>query len=100
MRINPETGALTTIPAGPGGAMSDYQNVTLFSGGGGLVSTTMDYMRFAEAMRNGGELDGQRILSPKTVSYMAQNHLPAQCIFLGCRPVQWRTRSSHCPATR
>lgn len=75
--INPETGALTTIPAGPGGAMSDYQNVTLFSGGGGLVSTTMDYMRFAEAMRNGGELDGQRILSPKTVSYMAQNHLPA-----------------------
>ena len=37
----------------------------------------MDYMRFAEAMRNGGELDGQRILSPKTVSYMAQNHLPA-----------------------
>ena len=75
--VNPETGALTTIPAGPGGAMSDYQNVTLFSGGGGLVSTTMDYMRFAEAMRNGGELDGQRILSPKTVSYMAQNHLPA-----------------------
>jgi CubicO group peptidase (beta-lactamase class C family) len=58
-------------------AMCDYQDVTLFSGGGGLVSTTMDYMRFAEAMRNGGTFDGARILSPKTVAYMTTNHLPA-----------------------
>ncbi len=75
--IDPETKALTTIPGGNTDAMADYQNVTLFSGGGGLVGTTMDYMRFAEAMRNGGELDGARILSPKTVNYMATNHLPA-----------------------
>ncbi len=75
--IDPQTQALTTIPAGNTDAMADYENVTLFSGGGGLVSTTMDYMRFAEAMRNGGELEGARILSPKTVSYMASNHLPA-----------------------
>jgi|TARA_Y100000310_G_scaffold293921_1_gene323938 CubicO group peptidase (beta-lactamase class C family) len=58
-------------------AMSDYQKVSLYSGGGGLVSTAMDYMRFSEAMRNGGELNGVRILSDKTVRYMSKNHLPA-----------------------
>ena len=53
-----------------------YTDETLFSGGGGLVSTTMDYLRFSEMMRRGGELDGVRLLSPKTVDYMAMNHLP------------------------
>ena len=53
-----------------------YTDTTLFSGGGGLVSTTMDYLRFSEMMRRGGELDGVRILSPKTVAYMATDHLP------------------------
>ena len=57
-------------------AMQDYDDVRLFSGGGGLVSTALDYARFAEAMRNGGSLDGVRILGPKTVAYMATNHLP------------------------
>ena len=75
--IDPKTGALTQIPEGQGVAMQDYRNVTLFSGGGGLVSSTMDYMRWAEMMRNGGTLDGVRILSPKTVAYMATNHLDA-----------------------
>ena len=56
-------------------AMLDYENVSLFSGGGGLVSTAMDFAHFAEAMRNGGLLGKKRILSPKTVNYMAQNHL-------------------------
>ena len=37
------------------------------SGGAGLVSTARDYFRFAQMMLNGGELDGVRILSPKTV---------------------------------
>ncbi|MDE0691860.1 MAG: serine hydrolase [Gammaproteobacteria bacterium] len=53
-----------------------YTDTTLFSGGGGLVSTTMDYLRFSEMMRRGGELDGVRILGPKTVAYMASDHLP------------------------
>ena len=53
-----------------------YEDVTLFSGGGGLVSTAMDYLRFCEMLRRGGELDGVRILSPKTVEYMATDHLP------------------------
>ena len=53
-----------------------YEDVTLFSGGGGLVSTAMDYLRFCEMLRRGGELDGVRILSPKTVEYMTTDHLP------------------------
>jgi CubicO group peptidase (beta-lactamase class C family) len=49
---------------------------TLFSGGGGLVSTAADYLRFAEMLRRGGELDGKRLLGPRTVAYMTRNHLP------------------------
>ncbi|NCF45326.1 MAG: serine hydrolase [Proteobacteria bacterium] len=60
-----------------GVAMRDYEEVGLYSGGGGLVSTAMDYARFAEALRNGGSLDGVRILAPATVAYMSTNHLPA-----------------------
>ncbi|OHB26977.1 MAG: serine hydrolase [Phenylobacterium sp. RIFCSPHIGHO2_01_FULL_69_31] len=48
----------------------------LLSGGGGLVSTAADYMRFAGMLLNRGELDGARILAPKTVDLMASNHLP------------------------
>ena len=46
------------------------------SGGGGLVSTTADYLRFTNMLANGGELDGQRILSPMTLRLMTANHLP------------------------
>jgi CubicO group peptidase (beta-lactamase class C family) len=46
------------------------------SGGGGLISTAWDYHRFAEMLRRGGELDGARILAPRTVRYMTRNHLP------------------------
>ena len=45
------------------------------SGGGGLVSTVRDYLRFAQMLLNGGELFGERVLSPKTIQLMAQNHL-------------------------
>ncbi|WP_430422141.1 serine hydrolase domain-containing protein [Phenylobacterium sp.] len=48
----------------------------LLSGGGGLVGTAADYMRFATMLVNGGELDGARILAPKTIELMASNHLP------------------------
>jgi len=48
----------------------------LESGGGGLVSTTHDYMRFCRMMLNGGELEGARILSPKTVELFSRNFLP------------------------
>jgi len=49
---------------------------TYYSGGAGLVSTAADYLRFAEMLRRGGELDGARILGPRTVKYMTSNHLP------------------------
>jgi methyl acetate hydrolase len=44
-------------------------------GGGGLVSTASDYLRFTRALLNGGELDGRRILSAGTVALMEQNHI-------------------------
>ncbi len=46
-----------------------------YSGGGGLVSTALDYARFAQMLLNGGELDGVRLLSPKSVELMTVNHL-------------------------
>jgi CubicO group peptidase (beta-lactamase class C family) len=46
------------------------------SGGGGLTGTTSDYMRFCEMLRRGGELDGVRILGPRTLDLMTRNHLP------------------------
>jgi CubicO group peptidase (beta-lactamase class C family) len=45
------------------------------SGGGGLVGTMADYVRFAEMLCRGGELDGARILGPRTLDLMTQNHL-------------------------
>ena len=46
------------------------------SGGGGLVSTAADYLRFCEMLRRGGALDGVRLLGPKTLALMRANHLP------------------------
>ena len=46
------------------------------SGGGGLTGTASDYLRFCEMLRRGGELDGARILGPRTIEVMHMNHLP------------------------
>ncbi len=46
-----------------------------FSGGAGLASTSRDYARFLQMLLNGGELDGVRLLSPKTVQLMTSNQL-------------------------
>jgi CubicO group peptidase (beta-lactamase class C family) len=45
------------------------------AGGSGMVSTASDYMRFAQMLLNGGELDQVRLLSPRTVSFMTSDHL-------------------------
>ncbi len=50
------------------------KEVTFFSGGGGLLSTTTDYLRFCQMLLNGGELDGVRILGAKTVEMMTMDH--------------------------
>jgi CubicO group peptidase (beta-lactamase class C family) len=49
---------------------------SFLSGGGGLVATAADYLRFCTMLLNGGELDGARVLSRKTVELMSANHLP------------------------
>lgn len=50
----------------------------LLSGGGGLVSTALDYHRFCLMCANGGELDGARLLGRKTLDLMTMNHLPGK----------------------
>jgi CubicO group peptidase (beta-lactamase class C family) len=49
----------------------------LLSGGGGMLSTAGDYARFCQMLLNGGELEGVRILSPKTVALMTADQIPA-----------------------
>jgi CubicO group peptidase (beta-lactamase class C family) len=52
------------------------EKVKWFSGGGGLLSTAADYSRFCQMLVNGGELDGVRLLSPKTLAVMTSDQLP------------------------
>ena len=56
---------------------------TMFSGGGGLVSTASDYLRFCQMLLNGGELDGARLLSSATIRRMTTNALPPDIRFAG-----------------
>ncbi len=74
-----------TLVAGKGRVMYDRgaesawsRAPKLLSGGGGLVSTALDYHRFNTMLLNGGELDGARILGRKTLDLMTQNHLPGK----------------------
>ena len=59
----------------PAGLLPAPSGVTLFSGGGGLISTARDYWRFCEMLRRGGSLDGVRLLGPKTVQAMTMARL-------------------------
>jgi len=59
----------------PAGLLPPPSGVTLFSGGGGLISTAQDYWRFCEMLRRGGSLDGVRVLGPKTVQAMTMARL-------------------------
>lgn len=66
----------TTPPEGP-------------SGGGGLYGTADDYVRFAQMMLNGGELDGVRLLAPRTVEMMRTNHMSDQALQTRGRGQGW-----------
>lgn len=71
--FNPQSGQLE-VNDRP--SASNFVNRQTFeSGGGGLLSTAEDYMRFSQMLLNGGELDGERIIGSKTLEYMTQNHL-------------------------
>lgn len=64
--------------------VADYSQPPVFpSGGGGLVATASDYMRFCQMLLNGGVLDGQRILSPLSVQLMRTNMLPDSARTMG-----------------
>jgi CubicO group peptidase (beta-lactamase class C family) len=71
--MHPEKGA---VMYDRGDASAWSRTPKQFSGGGGLVSSAADYHRFCAMLLNGGELDGARILAPKTVELMTINHLP------------------------
>lgn len=75
------------VPGSPGGPATGYALLEAFgaaahskpaflSGGGGLVSTAGDYLRFVELLRRGGSYDGGRLLGPRTIAHMVRNHLP------------------------
>lgn len=66
--VDPVTGAKVRL-------LDACNKPSFLSGGGGMVSTVHDYLRFARMLANGGELDGMRLLSRKTVRYMASDHL-------------------------
>ena len=53
-----------------------FQNGVYFSGGGGLASTAEDYLQFAQMLLNGGQLNGKRLLAPRTVEMMGSVHAP------------------------
>ena len=65
------------------------------SGGGGMVSTASDYVRFSEMLLNGGELDGVRLLSPRTVAFMTSDQLPPDIAYV--RP-RYKFLSLGCPS--
>ncbi len=62
---------------------SPFEATTLYSGGGGLVGTIDDYMRFAEMLRRGGRHANGRLLAPGTLDFMMRNHLPGDIAAMG-----------------
>jgi CubicO group peptidase (beta-lactamase class C family) len=67
--------------------MPDYApNAQLLSGGGGLLSTPADYLRFAQMLLNRGELDGKRVLKRETVDLMLRNQLPQEMLPIPIAP--------------
>jgi CubicO group peptidase (beta-lactamase class C family) len=71
-------------PGGPSSGMmfsepfdaAAHSKPAFLSGGGGLVSTAGDYLRFVETLRRGGSYDGGRLLGSRTIAHMVRNHLP------------------------
>lgn len=62
---------------------SPFHATTTYSGGGGLISTIDDYMKFAEMLRLGGACEGGRLLSSATLDFMRRNHLPGDIASMG-----------------
>ena len=95
--------AVSYTPADGGGLAiyDDPRKVTfvdppaMLSGGGGLTSTADDYWRFAQALSNGGELDGARIIGRKTLQLMTVNHLAGGADLPAVAYGQWTEPEFH-----
>ena len=68
---NPATGTAVRLP----GFLDSTESPAVLSGGGGLLSTTADYIRFTRMLAGRGQLEGVRILAPRTLALMTTNHL-------------------------
>ncbi|MBZ5609385.1 MAG: beta-lactamase family protein [Acidobacteriia bacterium] len=77
--VKPEAVSRLAKPDGqPNAAFEDAtKKPNVFSGGGGILSTAGDYARFCQMLLNGGQLEGVRILAPKTIALMTSDQLPA-----------------------
>jgi CubicO group peptidase (beta-lactamase class C family) len=77
-----ESRMVSAYQIGPKGTMvknansGGMQSRVYFMGSGGLITTAEEYARFAQMLDNGGELNGKRLLSPRTIAYMASVHAP------------------------
>ncbi|WP_439106879.1 serine hydrolase domain-containing protein [Congregibacter sp.] len=69
------TNEMELVPADPELSQGFLEGGFFESGGGGLVSSTYDYLRFALMLANGGRLNGVQLLSPKTIEHMRKDHL-------------------------
>jgi CubicO group peptidase (beta-lactamase class C family) len=76
--VKPAAVARLAKPDGPPNAAFEdpTQKPNIFSGGGGMLSTAGDYARFCQMLLNSGELEGVRILAPKTIALMTSDQLP------------------------
>jgi CubicO group peptidase (beta-lactamase class C family) len=72
---HPRTGKPTLLPGAFDSSVA-LRAPSLASGGGGSIGTARDYHRFTQMLLGGGQLDGVRLLGPRTVSLMTANHLP------------------------
>jgi len=82
-QVDPATGKRPEV-----GEVADLtrEKVKWFSGGGGMVSTVSDYARFCQMLVNGGELDGVRLLSPRTLAVMTSDQVPPDAARVGMLP--------------
>ncbi|MCC3304455.1 serine hydrolase domain-containing protein [Sneathiella sp. HT1-7] len=69
-----DTGAMTVLDSAAKSAFR-MEKVACYSGGGGLISTASDYLKFAEMLRCKGAYEGGQLLGPRTVDFMMENHL-------------------------
>lgn len=78
--VKPES--LSRLAKADGAQNAPFEDATkkpnIFSGGGGMLSTAGDYARFCQMLLNGGELEGVRILSPKTIALMTSDQLDSK----------------------